>query len=120
VNQLPHDFNVQVFVGLTVTQICVNANQLKLHFDNEILLVVENAVCWTRPASAGLPGLRITVPEFDPTILTVIQQRVASAQARSDCSLVFVFESGDMLEIPTDVPMYESYAIYHGDRQIFV
>lgn len=122
--QLPEDFDAQMFVGLTVVQISVNANQLLFHFDSEVLLVVEYAVHLTTVASARVavppPPLRIEVPEFDPRILALIEQRCTAAEALRDCTLIIRFQTGDVLEVLADIPMYESYRIYHEGRELIV
>lgn len=121
---LPEDFDAGIFVGSSVEQICVTANQIVVQFEGRLILTLEGTFCVSvRPSTAAEshPVLqRLRVPTFLPEILSLIEQKVINATGTRDGTLTLQFEKGDRLQALDDSSAYESYRIFHRGVEMIV
>jgi hypothetical protein len=121
---LPEDFDARIFVGSTVEQICVTANQIVVQFEVRFILTIEGPYCLLVRSSATAESQPVTqrlqVPTFVPEILSLIEQKVISATSTRDGTLTLQFEKGDLLQVLDDSPAYESYRIFHRGVEVIV
>lgn len=46
--KFPEDFDAAVFVGRTLEMVCVNANQVYFHFNDDLMICAESAFWFER------------------------------------------------------------------------
>ena len=105
-------------------EVCVTANQIVVQFEGQLILTMEGACCVSIRQSATAQGQsaihRLRVPAFVPEILSLIEQKVSTAEGTRDGTLTLRFEKGDLLQVLDDSPAYESYRILRGGVAVIV
>jgi len=117
---LPADFDGDFLIGRTLEQICLNQNQIALHFDGDVDLTLEGEYTYRGVLSrADEKSAPLKVPVFDSNLAQFVGQVVMKATGTKDGTLTLVFQRDDRL-LCFDTPYYESYQIRHGQRVIVV
>jgi Family of unknown function (DUF6188) len=111
---LPKDFNCDFFIGRTLQMVCVNANQLYLHFDKEVQLAIEAEYSFQKEMS-GLISKK-NVPEVVLEIFGLIEQVIIAASSQPGGTLVLEFGDGSIFRCYDSSDLYESYKITNGNR----
>jgi hypothetical protein len=109
---LPADFDCSFFNGRTVEMICISANQIYLHFDQEVVLTVEGRYSIEDSTSAVLKSVR--VPEIDVALFDIIEQSVLRSIAETNGTLTLFFQNGYIIKCYDDTELYEAYRIQNG------
>jgi Family of unknown function (DUF6188) len=117
--KLPADFDAQFFVGRNLEQICFNQNQIALHFDDDLSIVIESAFSHEEPQSPS-DGQVVEVPVSDSDLMRLLGCSVSEASGDGDGTLILVFENGHVLKCFDTSDQYESYQIEHHGNVIIV
>lgn len=110
--------DLSFFVGSSLSQVCIGANELTLNFDSDVSVTVESRIAITSPgrgteqfddlrASAGL-------------LAELLERQVITAEGYPDGTLRLQFETGQILDLYDTSDAYESYQIRHGSEVIVV
>jgi len=115
---LPAEFDGGFLVGRRLEQICINENQISLHFNADAAITIENGYSY---GVAGLPvsGATTFVPALHANLKDLLGRAVSRVESTSDGTLALFFENGHALRCFDD-PHYESYRIKEGARVIIV
>jgi hypothetical protein len=116
---LPADFDGSFLTDCTLEQICVNENQISLHFDRDVVITLESEYLCVAPVSESDDDISQVVPAFQPTLIQLIGQSVVEVAGAKDGTLSMTFRSGHRLTL-FDTPQYESYQIRRGQHVIIV
>ena len=109
-HRLPKDFDASVIAGRTLEQVCFNSNQIALHFDDDLSIVIESAYSHvTDPTMCGNRILAIPVSTSD--LMQLLQCSVSSASGDDEGTLTLLFENDHTLKIYDNSNDYESYTI---------
>jgi hypothetical protein len=109
-HRLPKDFDASVMAGRTLEQVCFNSNQIALHFDDGLSIVIESAYSHvTDPTIGGHHILAIPVSTSD--LMQLLQCRVSRASGDDQGTLTLLFENDQTLKIYDTSNEYESYTI---------
>lgn len=116
---LPENFDASFFVGRTLEMICFNANQIYLHFDDEITITIEGSFSHQHARSSVNPRV-VSVPAEQSDLMRLLEHKVVSVSADPDGTLTLDFDDGQIFTCYDQTPSYESYQIKHGDEVIIV
>lgn len=111
---LPENFDCSFFSGRIVEMLCVNANQIYLHFDRDVTLTLEGKYSLQKVDIALLK--LVEVPYVEPDLFKLIEQAVSRVVARTDGTLSLTFANGFTLNCYDETNLYESYRIRNGDQ----
>jgi hypothetical protein len=115
---LPENFDCSFFDGRKVEMICITANQIYLHFDQELTLTIEGR--YSIQTSNLAISKSIQVPEIDLALFGTIEQPVLRSAAEPSGTLTLVFQSGYTVKCYDDTELYEAYRIQNGSSTIVV
>jgi hypothetical protein len=115
---LPKDFDCNCFVGHALEMICVNANQIYLHFDGKTVITIESKYAVRKKQDANI--LVSEVPFVETKLFSLIEQKIIAATAREDGTLTLAFGNDFLLSCYDRSDQYESYQIKLGDKTIIV
>jgi hypothetical protein len=118
-NGLPHDFNTDVFVARLLEQVCYTENQVTLHFDGDVHIVLEGGFAHGDVESESIHQV-LQVPVHESHLMRLLGASITEASASRDGTLRLVFSNGDVLNILNDTDEYESYQIQIGDKIVVV
>ncbi|HEY7533984.1 MAG TPA: DUF6188 family protein, partial [Nitrospiraceae bacterium] len=107
---LPADFDGNMLIGRTLEQVCFNLNQIALHFDNDVSIVVESGYSFQdsqSPASSQVLEVPITQSE----LMRLLSRSIAQVSGATDGTLTLRFDNGNTLTIYDTSKEYESYQI---------
>ena len=120
------DFGANCFIGTTLYELCLNANQIRLLFDSgckivlEGKLVLRNASNGESASDANTTPVIVTPQSPNLDLFLLIEAQVASAQLdRNRMNLTLEFSDGQAIELIGDEP-YECYKIQIGGAEIVV
>ena len=122
---LPEDFDGEMFVGRTIEQVCFTANQVAIHFDDDMNLVIEGEFSLAG-AGAGVSGAGDEGVHSGSTatprhaLARLVGAKVVRARGTRDGTLTIECESGDVLQVFDVSPMYQAYTISHRDQVLIV
>lgn len=114
--RLPVDFDGSFFIGRKLEMICANANQIYLHFGQQITITVESSLTYQR----GDATVTIGVPLSNCDIVALLEHSITQVSPMKDGTLTLMFDNGDVLKCLDDRPNYESYRIRNGDKEVIV
>jgi hypothetical protein len=116
---IPADFDANCFVGSTLYEFCVNANQIRLKFDSGLEIVVEGQMTLRTPTRCD-DTLTISPQSPSIQICSLIETEVISMHLSPNrMNLTLVFTDGHYLELVGDDP-YECYRIQTQGREVIV
>jgi len=115
---LPNDFNFDFFIGLTLEMVCVNANQIYLHFDRDVSLTIEDAYSLQDERFDILSQLR--APEVRLDLFALIERSLVSATGEKSGTLILGFDNGAIFRCYDLSDQYESYRITNGNQVTIV
>lgn len=116
---IPADFDTNCFIGSTLYEFCVNANQIRLKFDSGLEIVVEGQMTLHSPTKSD-ESLTISPQSPSVHLHTLIETEVTSIQLSPNrMNVTLGFTDGQYLELIGDDP-YECYRIQTHDREVIV
>jgi hypothetical protein len=116
---LPANFDGSIFVGRFLEQICFTENQVALHFDDAISIVIGSSFSYetSQPQSTIILA---KMPLVESNLMQLLGFAVAKAFGDKDGTLTLRFENNHIFKCFDDSCQYESYAIYHNGEEIIV
>ena len=100
---LPSDFDAKVFVERTLEQICFNQNQIALHFDDNVSIIVESA--FSHDGNQPLSETRVVeVPVSHSDLMQLVGFSVSEASGDKDGTLTLVFDNATFLGASIHLP----------------
>ena len=113
-NPLPSGTNLDFFIGQTLQQVCLGANEVILRFSDYLSLTIESDF-----VIQDDHGLRTSFEDARGAagaLARLISEIVGSVSADDEGTLKICFKRGDVLEVMDTWEMYESYVIQHHDK----
>lgn len=117
--RLPPGFDSTVLVGRRLEQICFTENQMALHFDGRVDIVVESAFIYRTPA-APPSNEPVAIPVYDSAVMHLLGRSIISASHDAQGNLTLLFKDSYSLMILHDTEQYECYQLRIGDQIIVV
>lgn len=114
---LPCDIDLEFFVDRTLLQVCVGENEVQLHFDSGVSLMISCNVRTTRGADSLMLD---DIPELGRALTKWLGARVVSAAGDARGTLRLGWSDASTVEIFDTWDSYESYVVTHGARTIVV
>jgi len=110
---LPDDFDVTFFVGRRLEMVCFNENQVYLHFDRRVSLVIESSFeyCFD-----GQERSVDSMPVRSSDLMSLLGATVVRASATTDGTLSLELEGGRRITCFDTSTAYESYQIKNEDQ----
>ncbi len=116
--RLPDNFDVTVFVGRTLEQVCFTVNTVSFSFDGELRLTVEGA--FQHQVSSDGAGLDEGEPPVRASrLMQLAGEIVARASADLD-SLSLFFRNGQRFRCHGDSMQFESFRVVHRGKETIV
>lgn len=115
---LPESFDADIFVGRSVEQVCFAANQVAIHFDDDLHVVIQGEFS-LKTAQGQVSGAIDDSVSPDTSVMPhhclvcIIGAKVARADGTKEGTLTLSCESGEVLQLVDASPMYEAYTISH-------
>lgn len=116
---LPSDFDVKFMVGRTLEQVCFNENQIALHFDDDLSIILESAFSHERSQSSSDSGV-VEVPVTCSDLMELLGFSIARSSGDKDGTLTLEFDNGHILRCFDNSREYESYKIEYRGNLIVV
>ena len=113
---LPADFNSDMFVCRTIEQVCFTVNQIAVHFDDDLHLVIggdfslrdgEGAVTSAADQDEGSDGSAA----IRGRLTRLLHARVVEASASKDGTLILECVPQIVSRVVDASPLYESYSV---------
>jgi hypothetical protein len=122
---LPENFDGDMFVGHTIELVCFSANQVAIHFGDDLSLVIAGefslAAGGAVVSGAGDEGVGSeSTLTARHELARLVGAKIARARGTRDGTLTIECESGDVLQVFDVSPMYESYTISHRGQVLIV
>jgi hypothetical protein len=120
---LPEDVDTGMFVGRTIDQVCFTVNQVLIHLDDDLHLIIEGefSLAAAGAAASGAAGEGVasgsTAATAHHEIARLVGARIVRARGTRDGTLTLECESGDVLQLFDVSPMYEAYTILHRGQE---
>jgi hypothetical protein len=114
--KFPQDFDAAIFVGPTLETVCINANQVYLHFNDALYLCAECSFWYETPDKIYSA---VQVPLENCGILQLLEHHVRAARIKNGDVLILTFEQGASLHFHPQ-PGYEGYRVVISGREIFI
>jgi hypothetical protein len=109
---LPKTFNATFFVGLNVEMVCLNVNQIYVHFGPTVSLVIEAIFEFTVD---GRTVLVDSLPSGCGELAALLGQSVTSAVSTEDGTLTLSLSNGDGIRCWDSSEHYECYQVRNGE-----
>src|SRR5262245_46744506 len=114
---LPPDFDIKIFVGRNLELICFNENQIALHFNDDLSIVIESAFSHQSESSSKTQVAEIPVLESD--LMQLLGRTITEGSGDKNGTLTLKFDNGHILNVFDTSSQYESYQIkYRGNVMI--
>ena len=118
---LPKDFDVSVFVGKELTQICFAINLVSIHFEKGIRITSEESLGYSLSTENNADANMVyQIPVRNCEIMELIGHTITEATVEGRGGLRLRFDNGHSLIFYDDKPNYESYHIQLGDEEIHI
>jgi hypothetical protein len=117
-HRLPPDLDLSFFKDKPLLQVCIGANELILHFDDDVSITVTSRIAVRGPLER-----QDTYEDFSkaaPAVLSLLNDVVTMAEGDAAGTLALAFRSGICLEFHDTSDHYESYLVRHSDKTIVV
>ena len=116
---LPRDVDLSFLEGQMLLQVCLGANEVILHFDEEVSIAIES------PFSIKDNGKKMdthkNVSEVASILVKFLHAKIKSVKGEENGTLTLYFDDGQILKIFDDSEQFESYTIdYKGETVIIV
>lgn len=118
--KFPFGFDGAFLVGRTLELVCFSANQVYLHFDNHVKIVIESAFSYRRHNSGKTTECVCEVPVSSSDLMQLLEQKVTTVHADRDGNLTLAFANGDIVKCLATLPNYECYHIWNGDSELTI
>jgi len=115
---IPTDVDLSFFSNATLQQVCIGENEVILHFDSDIMVMVTSTICVT--SADGLQTAFTDAKAGGATLLNLLGNAVRVAMAGTDGTLKLTWKGGDILEILDTWKEFESYTVRHGESLLVV
>lgn len=116
--RLPKNFDGNRLVGHCLEQICFNENQVCLHFDGMLSIVVESKLSY-RDTPKSIDQV-IEIPVRHSDLMLLLGQSILNCYGDDDGTLSMEFGNGSTLKCLDTSNQYESYRIINGNEDIIV
>ena len=103
---LPADFDGKMLLGRTLEQVCFSANQIALHFDGDVSIVVEGELLHQGPNLS--PNGPSQVPIQTSNLMQLVENAVTEVIAEKNGTLYLSFGNNHALKIFDNLRNYES------------
>ena len=115
---LPKDFNGSIFVKKEMIQVCFNANQMIVHFEEGLSVISMGS--FGRASGKRDREIVHELPVTSSDIMELLGHVVMEALVEENGILRLRFDNEQILTFYNDKPNYESYHIQMGKRTIIV
>jgi hypothetical protein len=115
--KLPLDFDGKFFIGKTLECISFAAYSVYFSFEDDITVTVESSLQHLVDSEGGI---KQSIPLSESRLMQLVGHAATQVLADADGTLEIIFDNGQSLKVFDDFANYESYAIKHGDIEIFV
>jgi hypothetical protein len=115
---LPNGFDGSRLIGRRLEQICFSENQLALHFDDELSVIIESTLLCQDSATSI--GQLIEIPVSQSNLMRLLGRAILKSYGDDSGTLIIEFENGCILKCLDTSRAYESYKIIHGKEEIIV
>ena len=116
--RLPPNVDLSFFRGKALQQVCIGANELILHFDDRISIIITSVFSYA--PGKGPQRIYDDYRAAAGVVVRFINETVVSAKGDAKGTLSLEFSGGGRLSILDDSEHYESYVIKNGDMTIVV
>jgi len=110
--------DLDFFLGKTLIQVCIGANDCNLNFDDGLRISVTSVIGCVE--SNNVYRKYEDFRQAAPNLVALLDRVVMSAREVTGGTLSIEFRGGGRLDIYDDSKEYESYVIRHKDKQIVV
>ncbi len=117
--KFPDDFDGKKFIGKALEMICLNANQIYLHFGNGISICTETPFLYNKHSLDGDINT-VSIPPTNMDLLELLEQRVIDVAISEGTNLTLIFGGSKSLSFVEDQEPYESYKLVFGDKVIII
>jgi hypothetical protein len=114
--KFPADFDPAIFGGRTLEMVCINANQVYLHFNDDLYVCAE---CSFWHETLGKIVSAVQIPPENCDILQLLEHTVQRARIKNGDVLILTFDNGTSLQLHPQ-PGYEGYRVVISGREIFI
>lgn len=111
---LPKNFPYKSFQRVRLIQVCVGENDLQLHFDNDISLLITSSVRLLKDGGNYSNFAAAATP-----VASLLGSEIVSSTSNGDKCLVLAFAS-DVLEIIDDSEKFESFVVKIGEQKFVI
>lgn len=115
---LPKNFDTAFLLGQTVELVCFSANQVCLHFSNEISITIEGDFSYCKASQEEVMANPLAPSRVD--IVDLLEHRITGATGEENGTLTLRFNHGSIVKCFDNSAKYESYQIRYGDHVIIV
>ena len=117
--KLPESFDGKFLVGRVFEQVCFNQNQIYLHFDSDVHIIIESS--FSHQYSEFEKDYKvINVPVLESDIMQLLGSSILKVCGDKEGTLCLFFDNGHILRCYDNSTQYESYQIQHGKTLIIV
>ncbi len=117
--KFPNDFDGREFVSRALEMICLNANQVYLHFGNRISICTETPFLYNKHSPHG-DSIPVSIPPTNVDLIELLEHRVTDVALSEGKNLTLLFDSGQSLSFVEEQEPYESYKLVFGDKVIII
>lgn len=116
---LPKNFDSRFLIGRSLEMVCFTANQVYLHFDDQIAITIEGSFEYEPSTSSGKS--RITeLPITKSDLMQLLEKKIVDVSWNEQGTISMTFDNGHVFKCLDTFPNYESYQIKHGKKTIVV
>lgn len=115
---LPKDVDLGFFINKTLLQACFGVNDLIFHFDGDVSITITSTIGCME--SDGNIRQYDDMTQAAPTVMTLLNQSVVSAEGDEAGTLTLRFDGDGIFMIYDESKKYESYVIKNGEQLIIV
>ena len=104
--KLPYNFDGSFLIGRILEQVCFNLNQICLHFDNNVSIVVESSFSYQYLDCEQNCQL-IDVPVLKSDIMQLLGEQVSHVSGDEKGTLSLIFDNGHIFRCYDTSTQYE-------------
>lgn len=116
--RFPEGFDGGFLLGKTLELVCFSANQVCLHFNDNVLIVIEEAFSYRQINNGDKAEVVQEVPVKDSNLMQLLEQTVSDVLTNTDGTLTLRFGNGDVVRCFAAATNYECYHIWNGDVHV--
>lgn len=115
---LPKNIDLSFLVGRELLQVCIGSNDLILHFDDRVSILITSNCHWK-----SISGVGVEIDSYAESanmICRPLGSKILNATSDESGTLSMKFSNGDAFMLFDDSQQFESYVIECPDRRIVV